>query len=125
MNISKNSWHYKWADSLNTVWENDTLCAYVRKVVLSALGWVLLTLSGVVVAFVMSSVFWSTELGAIIPGLFFWAWLFYFIQDCLQHEISWNRVLFNVPIDKECGIVRAWLRDFKDKTCTRITFLEE
>lgn len=98
MKISKKSWHYRLHNATGIIPRN--LCWYFWKTVLLA---ALLVLFGWMIA--------------IIVGI---VWV---VAKAQSKWEEWFPYKYEVYVEKEPGLVRAWLKAKKDKVCPTLEFV--
>lgn len=143
MIINRSSWHYRIA-SMSTGAPPDNLCSYVRQLVLSVVflsvsaAFALVVLVGMLVAPLVAIDFWVHDFGWVdtsdsnswLMMLFGIGATAYFLAAIVGGVIGYatlreklderaDRILGE---PREPSVVRAWINDMHEKTCTLVEY---
>lgn len=128
MQISRNSWHYKFANLFGDADYADDSCAYIRQLLLTAFK-VLFILSlfsillgcAAIMAYMEPLIF----VGCLIGMGGFLGFLWFMVEGRYTIARQYNLWRYsNGRLPKEPGTIGKLYRSFKDKTCVFISFTD-
>ena len=133
MKINKNSWHYKLSTSFERPWVADNLCAYMRQVLLGVfllaiVGILLLVLSLMAIAMVVSIFITPPSLFAAIFICFLWIVVGFMVRRIALDFLPRGSKLLTIIYDGktsggEDNIVTAYIKAKHNKVCPTLDFI--